>query len=364
VSTRAVIPVLAAVAALGTAAPAVAVTNAQIPGLQVALRAHGLYHGRIDGVAGPKTRAAVRTFQRRRGLAVDGIAGPQTRRALGRLGRPLFGSRVLRRGHVGWDVSVLQFLLDRRGLLNCEVDGRFGAETEAAVRRFQRRRRLAADGIVGPATTRAFGVEAVPRRSSPRSSPSGQSTYHVVRAGENLSSIAERYGTSVSVLARENRLDSRRFLRVGARLRVPSVRIAKAAGAATTTASDVRASLDRWSAHYGVDARLAKALAWMESGFQNHVVSPAGAFGVMQVTPATWEFVELVLMGGRKMPRTADGNVRVGVAFLRHMLRVFRGDQRKALAAYYQGAKSVQTVGILAGTRSYIANVLALKARF
>jgi peptidoglycan hydrolase-like protein with peptidoglycan-binding domain len=339
------------------------VTNAQIPGLQVALRAHGLYDGRIDGVAGPRTRAAVRSFQKRRGLAVDGIAGPQTRRALGRLGRPLFGSRVLRRGHVGWDVSVLQFLLDRRGVLNCEVDGRFGAETEAAVRRFQRRGRLAPDGIVGAATTRAFGVDAVPLGSRSRRSAPARRVVHVVRAGENLSSIAARYGTSVSALARENRLDPRRFLLVGARLRVPRVRIAAAAGAATMGSYAVRASLDRWSAHYGVDARLAKALAWMESGFQNHVVSPAGAWGVMQVTPATWDFVVTVLLGGRAVPRSADGNVRVGVAFLRHMLRIF-GDERRALAAYYQGPGSVQTVGILPISKTYIANVLALKARF
>jgi peptidoglycan hydrolase-like protein with peptidoglycan-binding domain len=36
-----------------------------------------------DGVYGPKTRAAVRRFQRKNGLAPDGIAGPQTLAALG-----------------------------------------------------------------------------------------------------------------------------------------------------------------------------------------------------------------------------------------------------------------------------------------
>jgi peptidoglycan hydrolase-like protein with peptidoglycan-binding domain len=340
------------------------VTNAQIPGLQVALRAHGVYHGRVDGIAGPRTRAAVRAFQQRHGLSVDGIAGPQTRRALGPLGRPLFGSRVLRRGHVGWDVSVLQFLLANRGLLNHALDGHFGAATDTAVRRFQRGRGLGADGVAGPATIAAFGAGATLPKAPSRGSSPAQGTYHVVRAGENLSSIAVRYGTSVSALARENGLNPRRFLIVGTRLRVPRVRAARSAGAASMGSFAVRASIDRWSARYGVDARLVKALAWLESGFQNHVVSPAGAFGVMQVTPATWAFVETVLLSGRRVPRTADGNVRVGVLFLRHMLRIFGGDERRALAAYYQGAKSVQTVGILPSSRRYIANVLALKARF
>jgi peptidoglycan hydrolase-like protein with peptidoglycan-binding domain len=372
VSSRSAIPVLAAVAAvaaLATPTPAAAITNSQIPGLQVALRSHGLYHGRIDGIAGPRTRAAVRAFQQQRGLHVDGIAGPQTRRALGPLGTPLFGSRVLRLGHVGWDVSVLQFLLAGRGLLTHRVDGRFGAATQTSVRQFQRSRGLRADGVAGPATIVAFGAGAATLRSTSRASSSssgggGGGTRHVVRPGENLTSIAARYGTSVTALARANGLDPARYLVVGTRLRVPRGRGTPTASSAGSSTASVRASIDRWSAHYGVDARLVKALAWMESGFQNHVVSPAGAFGVMQVTPATWAFVELVLMSGRNVPRTADGNVRVGVAFLRHMLRVFRGDERKALAAYYQGAKSVQTVGILPGTRRYIANILALKSRF
>lgn len=36
----------------------------------------------VDGIAGPRTRAAVRDFQRRTGLQVDGIVGPQTEAAL------------------------------------------------------------------------------------------------------------------------------------------------------------------------------------------------------------------------------------------------------------------------------------------
>src|SRR6476646_10813454 len=36
-----------------------------------------------DGVYGPKTRSAVKRFQRAHGLAADGVAGPQTLAALG-----------------------------------------------------------------------------------------------------------------------------------------------------------------------------------------------------------------------------------------------------------------------------------------
>ena len=57
--------------ALALPDPAGAVTNPQVPGLQVALRAKGFYRGPIDGIAGPMTARAVRAFQRRAGIVVD-----------------------------------------------------------------------------------------------------------------------------------------------------------------------------------------------------------------------------------------------------------------------------------------------------
>src|SRR3954471_24305185 len=101
-------------AGLAAAAPVGASLNPQHAGLQVALRAQGLYLGPIDAIIGPKTVAAVRKFQRVHGLRVTGIADVRTRRELGPLGTPLFGSRALVRGKFGWDVAALQFLLNRR----------------------------------------------------------------------------------------------------------------------------------------------------------------------------------------------------------------------------------------------------------
>jgi hypothetical protein len=285
--------------ALALPDPAGAVTNPQVPGLQVALRAKGFYRGPIDGIAGPMTARAVRAFQRRAGIVVDGIAGPITRRKLGRLGRPLFGRRLLIvRGMVGWDVSVLEFFLAKRRALRLRaVDGRFNARTERALRRYQRRRHLLVDGIAGPQTLRTFGVRV--RRS---------------RSG-------------------------------GAQPR-----------------RSVHASLAYWSRYYGVSHRLVRALAWMESGFQPHVRSSAGARGVMQVMPSTWRYTEAVLIGHR-VPRTADGNVRVGVAYLHQLLHEFGFRERLAVAAYYQGPATVRRHSLPRGTRWFVTTVLALKAR-
>jgi peptidoglycan hydrolase-like protein with peptidoglycan-binding domain len=290
-------------AALALAGPASAVLTPYVAGAQVALRAHGLYPGAIDGIRGPQTNRAIRAFQRRHGLTVDGVVGPRTRAKLGKLGRPLFGRRMIRRGMVGWDVSVLQFMLGRRGARPGGVDGIFGRSTLGAVKRFQSHRGLLADGLVGPATRHALKSRAPARRA---------------------------------------------------------VKPARTRGASR---AEVHKMLGGWARYYGMSPRLVRAVAWMESGFHWNVTSSAGAWGVMQVMPATWRFVEDVLMG-RDVRRTARGNIRVGIVYLRHLLRLFGGNKRLALAGYYQGPWAVRHRGLYAETRVYVRTVLRLRWRF
>ncbi len=138
------------------AAPARSAGKPGVAALQVALYGKRVYQGSVDGVLGPRTRAAVRRFQRRAGLTVDGVVGPHTRRALGRLGRPKIGDRVLHAGAVGWDVAALQFALAWHGFASGIFDGVFGPRAEAAVRGLQRFAGIAPDGVVGPVTLRAL----------------------------------------------------------------------------------------------------------------------------------------------------------------------------------------------------------------
>jgi hypothetical protein len=338
---------------------AAALDKVQVSGAQVALYRQGFYKGEIDGIAGPMTRRAIRDFQRSKGLSVDGVVGRRTRAAFGRLGGPLFGTRLLKRGRAGFDVSVLQFLLVRRGL-PLSLDGAFGPTTERVVRRFQRRAGLAPDGIVGGQTRAAL----LSGRGSTRPVVRSAGRRHVVRSGETLSSIAARAGTTVAALARRNNLDPSRFLLIGTRLIVP-----RGSGSASPSVSDpsasraaVEASLSRWAGHYGVSLDLVRALAWQESGFQNDVRSSAGAVGPLQVIPATRAFVEQVLIGQR-VPRTMDGNVRLGVAYLHHLLHRFGMDARLALGAYYSGPAAVLSRGFSRPTQHFVANVLALRGR-
>ncbi len=356
--------VLLVVVAIAGAAcgDAAALAKVQVPGLQVALYRHGFYKGPIDGIAGPQTKQAIRKFQRARRLSPDGVAGRRTRAAFGPFGRHLFGSRVLRRGMIGFDVSVLQFLLAKRGFPAPSLNSNFGNGTERVVRKFQHRMHLPADGIVGRRTRAALITGHVARRHTPKRTHHrhvvrGVGHRHVVRPGDTLTAIAARSGTTVAALARRNRLDPRGFLLIGTRLSVPTGR---ASGSASSPG--IVGSLNRWAAYYGVSADLVRALAWQESGFQHQVRSDIGAVGVMQVIPATWFFAERFLIGA-PVPRTADGNVRVGVAYLRHLLREFRGDVGLAVAAYYRGPAGVRQHGVGPETRHFVANVLALRGR-
>jgi peptidoglycan hydrolase-like protein with peptidoglycan-binding domain len=53
-----------------------------LSGVQTALALLDCDPGEIDGIDGPKTRAAAKQFQENAGLDADGIVGPKTREAL------------------------------------------------------------------------------------------------------------------------------------------------------------------------------------------------------------------------------------------------------------------------------------------
>lgn len=354
--------VVAALAALSTvAAPAALAAGGpdpEIASLQVALRAKGMYFGAIDGVSGPLTANGLRAFQKAARLPITGELGPRTRAELGALGRPLVARRVLSQGAYGWDVSALQFLLARAGHLRLyHVDGHFGAATRAGLIRFQQTRRLSVDGVAGPATLTAFGHG---RQTPVLTQVTASTVAYVVRPGDTLTAIAARHKTTVRALAAANDIETPNLVVLGATLRLPAA--VAAAPALSLSHSTVRGYVDKWALAYGVPVNLARALAWQESGFQVNVTSSVGAWGPMQVMPDTWTFVETVLLG-RTVARTGEGGVEVGMALLRHLLRRFDGDQRLALAAWYQGERAVRERGVYRETKAFVANVLALSSR-
>ncbi|WP_164018707.1 peptidoglycan-binding protein [Pyxidicoccus trucidator] len=133
--------------------------GASVVTLQNKLKAAGFNPGAADGAFGPKTEAAVKAFQRARGLTSDGVVGPKTWSALNAPASSGGSGPTLRPGARGEPVRALQSRLNTLGFNAGTADGAFGPKTEAAVKAFQRAKGLTADGVVGPKTWDKLGIK-------------------------------------------------------------------------------------------------------------------------------------------------------------------------------------------------------------
>jgi uncharacterized surface protein with fasciclin (FAS1) repeats len=117
-----------------------------VSGLQTDLAAIGLYAGRIDGIYGPQTIAAVERLQEEAGLEVTGLPDPATQRALAEL----LGQRE------SAQVAALQGILTATGHYTGPVDGVWSDAVEEALKALQTELGVPATGVVDAATMRAF----------------------------------------------------------------------------------------------------------------------------------------------------------------------------------------------------------------
>jgi N-acetylmuramoyl-L-alanine amidase len=227
----------------------------------------------------------------------------------------------------------------------------------------------------------ALGTGA-PAASAPSAAPAAGSApqplgAYTVRPGDTLSGIAAASGVTAGQLAWMNGLDPAAPLLIGTALKLPTGSQLAGPSSAQPAPSAVpqaapnptparlsSVQVGQVAAQHGVSPSLAAAVAWQESGFNNGVVSPANARGVMQVLPGTWAWVEQNLAGRELDPNSAIDNVSAGSLYLGQLLRDTGGDEARAIASYYQGEASVRAVGMLPETQRYVANVMALRSHF
>jgi N-acetylmuramoyl-L-alanine amidase len=197
-----------------------------------------------------------------------------------------------------------------------------------------------------------------------------------VRPGDTLSGLAAAARVPAAQMAYMNGLNPTSQLIAGTILKLPTGAVINTTipapartivPQAAPMASPGRLSAGQvgtLAAQSGAPSSLAAAIAWQESGFNNAMISPANARGVMQVMPGTWSWVQSNLSSTRLDPSSPTDNVKAGSLYLAHLLRETNGDPSLAAAGYYQGLSSVRRIGMLPETRRYVANVLALRARF
>jgi soluble lytic murein transglycosylase-like protein len=202
---------------------------------------------------------------------------------------------------------------------------------------------------------------------------------HTVRVGEHLTGISRRYGVTIAAIAKANRVADPGRIFAGQQLTIPGTAAAPAPAAAAKPAApampstmaalvaqrdDVRRVIVEEANRFGVPPALALAVAWQESGWQQKVVSSAGAVGVMQLLPTTGEWVGEAMLGSAVEIHDVQANVRAGVRLLRHYLDRYDGNRDLVLAAYYQGQTAADRHGVYRVSRPYIASIKLLEAFF
>jgi LysM repeat protein len=237
------------------------------------------------------------------------------------------------------------------------IAGQFGVSVDALAH---------ANGITDPNRVLAGQQLAIPG-GAPAPAPAAAGVQHVVVAGETLSGIAARYGSTVAAIVSANGIADPNHVRIGTRLTIPRA-TAPAGLPARLLESPARMALiphfQRWAVANNIDPALVMAVAWHESGWQNSVISPAGAIGIGQLLPSTADFVSDVLIGVPLDPHVPADNIRMTARYLRWLLSRSGGDVDVALAGYFQGPASVASRGMLPVTRDYVAIVTQLRPRF
>lgn len=196
------------------------------------------------------------------------------------------------------------------------------------------------------------------------SEPAPTETY-TIQPGDTLWSIAVACGLTVdAILAANPAISDANRIYAGHTLTLPggAVPLSTGAAGANWSTQDVRQLIERYANEYGLDPLLVQALAWQESGWQQHVVSSSGAIGVMQVLPETGAWVSQFVVGRPLDIRgSVEDNVLAGTAYLHWLINHFGGSLELALAGYYQGPGSVARTGVLEETNRYVQNIFAIR---
>lgn len=249
-------------------------------------------------------------------------------------------------------------------------------------------------GSSTPATS-APVTAAAPKPSAPAPASSGSYT---IKAGDTLSGIAARNGVRLSDVLSANRLTMSSIIYPGQKLVIPgasTIAPASSTPATTTplvpstflgfsypaavvssanqnkallnaspvpTRQQMKSIVADTARRMGVDASLALAFAFQESGFDQRAVSPANAIGTMQVIPSSGEWASDLV--GRKLNLLDPyDNATAGIAIIRQLVRT-SPDVDTAIAGYYQGQYSVSQNGMFEDTKGYVAAIKANRQLF
>lgn len=194
---------------------------------------------------------------------------------------------------------------------------------------------------------------------------------YTVEPGDTLTTIAQRYHTTIWALVRANGIANINLIFVNQQLCIPSRghRVASSGITANGTVrwyaydaldwsdrSQVRDLLYQVAAIHHLPARLLLAIAWQESNWTQHVIAWDGGIGVMQLMPYTAMGINAGI-GQQLDPYSLWDNLNLGATYLQWLWQSFHGNLVDVISGYNEGGWAVEHRGIF--NWPYVDNVLA-----
>ena len=141
---------------------------------------------------------------------------------------------------------------------------------------------------------------------------------------------------------------------VGGLSGVPATSKSDVKGPPTYSKQEIHRAIIVYAKRYQLDPALLRAVIQVESNFRQDAISRRGAVGLMQLMPPTAAKLEVANIHDPLQ------NIQGGAKQLRHLLNLYHGNLRLALAAYNAGVHRVKRdVPRIRETKIYIQKVLA-----
>jgi soluble lytic murein transglycosylase-like protein len=141
---------------------------------------------------------------------------------------------------------------------------------------------------------------------------------------------------------------------VGGLAGVPATSKSDVKGPPTYSKQEIHRAITVYAKRYQLDPALLRAVIQVESNFRQDAISRRGAVGLMQLMPPTAAKLEVANIHDPLQ------NIQGGAKQLRHLLNLYHGNLRLALAAYNAGVHRVKRdVPKIRETKVYIQKVLA-----
>lgn len=203
-------------------------------------------------------------------------------------------------------------------------------------------------------------------------------TWYRIVPGDTLGRISHYYGRNIWNLVQVNHIRNVNLIFAGRSLCIPTARSSQN-GATNgiqpngqvhwydyralqwSSRREITAHMHQVAAKYGLPANLLMAIAWQESGWNQHIIARDGGIGLMQIMPATAMGLNRQSRASYDPYKTRD-NIELAAIYLRSLWRGFHGNLVRVISAYNEGGWAVQHRGIF--NWRYVNNILALMHRY